>query len=424
MNKFCKLLVVLFFSFFFLFENVSAKELTIYFFHGDGCPHCAAEEKELEKILNEYEDVSVSSYEVWYDEENASLMKDVSLALNVKRTGVPLTVIGDSTIIGFGDGTASKIRRAIDYYNENEYEDVVMQVKNGTYKKNEDTNNGSIQANEKDTNKEELDQEKSNKKSFNDLENESDEATSVEVPFWGKVNLKDLSLGTSAVIIGLIDGFNPCAMWILLFLISILIGMKDRKKMWAIGSSFLLTSAAVYFLIIFAWFNIVVKITTIVFIRNIIAIIALIGGIINLYNYFKSQDSGCNVVSDDKRKKIFSRIREFTGRKSLVLAIIGAMGLAISVNLIELACSLGLPLVFTQLLSINKVSTFMSILYTLLYVFFFLLDDFIVFGIAMITTKVTAISTKYNKYSHLIGGIIMLLIGLLLIFKPEWLMFI
>jgi hypothetical protein len=107
----------------------------------------------------------------------------------------------------------------------------------------------------------------------------------------------------------------------------------------------------------------------------------------------------------------------------VILAILGVVGLSVSVNLVELACSAGLPLVFTELLALNNVSNFMKIMYTLLYVLFFLLDDLVIFIIAMVTMEVTGISTKYNKYSHLLGGIIMLVMGLLLIFKPEWLMF-
>jgi hypothetical protein len=151
--------------------------------------------------------------------------------------------------------------------------------------------------------------------------------------------------------------------------------------------------------------------------------VALIGGIINLKSFFTSKDSGCDVVDEKKRKKVFQKIRKFTSEKSFLLALFGVMGLAISVNLVELACSAGLPLVFTELLVLNKVSGIMRFLYTLVYIFFFLVDDLFVFFIAMFTMKVTGISTKYNKFSHLLGGVIMLIIGILLIFKPEWLMF-
>jgi len=114
---------------------------------------------------------------------------------------------------------------------------------------------------------------------------------------------------------------------------------------------------------------------------------------------------------------------QYASEKYFFLAILGIMGLAFMVNLIELACSAGLPLLFTQILAINNLSTFMYGLNIFIYILFFLFDDLIIFTIAMITFKVTGISTKYTKYSHLIGGIIMLLIAILMIFKPDWLMF-
>ena len=161
----------------------------------------------------------------------------------------------------------------------------------------------------------------------------------------------------------------------------------------------------------------------IVGILSLIAIIALIGGIVNFKSFFTSHDSGCEVVDNKRRKKILKKIQSFTRNKSFILALIGVMGLAVSVNLVELACSAGLPLVFTELLVLNHVSSVMKFLYTLLYILFFLIDDLIVFFIAMFTMKITGISTKYNKYSHLLGGLVMILIGILLLWKPEWLMF-
>ena len=214
-------------------------------------------------------------------------------------------------------------------------------------------------------------------------------------------------------------------MWVLLFLISMLIGMKNRKRMWAIGITFLLASAFIYMAIMLSWINIIVNISTSIIFRNIIAIVAIIGSIININSFRKElkKDSGCEVIDSKKRKKIFSKIKKFTTEKSLFLALGGTILLAVSVNVVELACSAGLPLIFTQILAINNISGIKAFYYTLIYMFFFLSDDMIIFFVAMFTTKISAISTKYNKYSHLIGGILMLVIGLLLIFKPEWLMF-
>ena len=396
MKKWLLLLVL------FLFPYVSfAKEdVTLYFFHGDGCPHCAEESVFLEKLQKDYPDLKIEKYEVWYDEENSALLQKVQQELHIERMGVPTTIIGDVYMVGYSEETANVIKRAIDFFYENEYKDVVSQIKDDTY-----VDDGS-------------------ESEFLKREAETDKDMTVKVPFYKKINLKKVSLTTAAVVIGLIDGFNPCAMWVLLFLISVLIGMKDKKRMWILGLAFLLTSALVYALIMLSWIQIVVKMTTVISIRRIIAIAALIGGFFQLRSFIKNKDtSGCEIVDDSKRKTIFKKIRKFTSEKSFLLALIGVMGLAVSVNLVELACSAGLPLVFTELLALNDVSSMAKFWYVLLYIFFFLIDDLIVFIIAMFTMKITGITTKYNQYSHLLGGVIMLLIGVLLLLKPEWLMF-
>ena len=383
-------------------ENVFAKEqVNLYFFHGDGCPHCAEEEKFLAKIEKKYSYVKIIRYEVWKNKSNALLMDRVGNRYDVATSSVPLTVISGTAFSGYSESIGIRIERTIKYYKDNPKENVnyVSQIKNGTFDEDEI------------------------KDSFSEADKKTDESTKIKLPLLGKINLKDFSLPTAATLIGLVDGFNPCAMWVLLFLISMLLGMKDRKRMWILGLAFLLSSALVYMAIMLSWFNIVVNVMASVIFRNIISVIAIVGAIINLRAFFKSNDSGCEVVDDKKRKKVISKIKDFTKEKSLFIALGGVIFLAISVNVIELACSAGLPLVFTQLLAINNVSSFESFIYTLIYIFFFLIDDIIIFLIAMSTTKVHAISTKYNKYSHLIGGILMLIIGILLLVKPEWLMF-
>ena len=404
MKKIAKLIFIII-SIIFISTNVNAKEtdnLTLYVFKGDGCPHCKAEMDYLDTIKDKYTNLEIKEYEVWYDDDNASLLTKVESYFNIKRSGVPTTIIGNTVIQGYQNesSTGKKIERAINFYEENDYKDIVKEIKDGIAIKNT-----------------------KNPDKFQEEETKLDKETSVKAPIVGNVNLKDVSLLTSAVILGLIDGFNPCAMWILLFLISALIGMKDRKRMWTLGLTFLITSGLVYMLIMLSWISIAVKITTVVWIRNIIAIIALIGAILNLKSFIKSKNSGCEIVDSKKRKNIFSKIKKFTSEKSFILAFFGIIGLAISVNLVELACSAGLPLIFTELLAINNVSGFIKFIYIGIYIIFFLIDDIIVFTISMYTMKATGISTKYGKYSHLIGGLIMLLIGLLLIIKPEWLMF-
>ena len=373
-------------------------EVTLYFFYGKECPHCHEEQKYLNKISNKYKKLKIKKYEVWYNKDNAELLQKVLEKYNIERNATPTTIIGSSCFIGYSEGADLTFERAINYYNKNEYHDYVKDI----------INNKEIAKIED---------------KFSEYDQKNNKKFIIDVPIIGKVNLKRFSLFTSTTLIALVDGFNPCAMWILLFLISILLGMKDRRRMWIIGLTFLISSALVYMAIMLSWLNIVINLTEITFVRYIIGLIAIIGGIINLRSFKNAKDSGCEIVDDKKRKKIFTKIKKFTEEKSLFLALIGVITLAISVNVVELACSAGLPLIFTELLVINNITGVNALLYTLLYIIFFLFDDILVFVIAMKTLKITTISTKYNKYSHLVGGIIMLLIGILLILKPEIIMF-
>ena len=390
MKKILKLLIViaLLFSF-----SVSAKEkVTLYFFHGDGCPHCAEEQTDLIKELKKDETINVVEIEVWHDNENKELLEKVINAYGT-RSGVPYNVIGDTTIIGYSEANGEKIKRAINYYKEHDYTDEIQKIKNGEKVKINDQ--------------------------FSKEEEKTDEEQTIDVPIIGKINLKNISVMSAAVLIGLVDGFNPCAMWILLFLITTLISLKDRKRLILLGSIFLLTSGFVYFLIMFSWLNIVVSVSTSLVFRFLIAIFAIVAGIYNLYNFYKGlkSDDGCEVIDKKKRKDIFKKIKKFTHEKSLLLAILGIMLLAVSVNIVELLCSAGLPLVFSELLLLNNITGVKAIGYDLVYIIFFLLDDFIVFIIALKTLDVVGVSTKFNKYSHLIGGIIMILIGAYLLIQ-------
>lgn len=397
-----KKIIIALLALFLLFPTiVNAKEKTIdiYLFYSNDCPHCEKEMAYLNDLEKDNDDIKINLYEVKYNKDNNSLLSKVQKLIDGETPYIPYTVIGSKYRVGFSNSTKMEIEKLIDGYRNGKYIDVVGGIIDGSIT---DANIDSV------LNKEEI------------IEDDS-----VSVPILGKIDPKKVSIPLIAIVMGLVDGFNPCAMWVLIFLISMLLNMKDKKKMWTLGLVFLFTSAFVYLGFMVAWLNIVVRIIELKWIQIVIALVALIGAGINLRSYYRERkkDAGCEVIDDKKRKKMFNKIRKFTSEKSYILAILGVIGLAISVNIVELACSAGLPVLFANILAINNLSPTMSMAYMLIYIFFFLLDDLIVFTIAMITLKLTGVTTKYSKFTHLIGGIIMLLIGLLLIFKPEWIMF-
>ena len=386
MNRIRKIIITALLLFIPFVVSADEKTLRVYLFHQESCPHCKKEIQYLEELKNEYSNLDVVTYEVSQNVMNYNFMNRVIDKTGIVTNGqVPFTIIGTDYYIGFEDHVKKSIKDSID---------VIAKVKNG-----EDVSNIKYNVDPKSTK---------------------------VIPILGEIDAKKVSLPLVAIVIGAVDGFNPCAMWVLLFLIGMLFHMKDKKKMWILGITFLLTSAVMYLLIMAAWLKVALSFMTVVWLRIFIAIVALVAGLVNLNSYIKEKkrkDDGCEIVDEKKRKKMFTKIKKITSEKKFILAIFGIIALAISVNLVEIACSAGLPLIFTQILALNDLSTFEYVIYMLIYILFFLIDDIVVFVIAMLTLNIKGISSKYGKYSHLIGGIIMILIGILMIFKPEWLMF-
>lgn len=407
MKKFYQQLLIIFVFSLFLFKPVAATTSTInaYFFYGDGCPHCVQEKKYLSYIAkSKYPELKLYEYEIYNNNENTLLLREIANKLNVKVDGVPFLVINDQTFVGYADRITSKnIEKKIE-------ECLIRNCKDSlAYLVSNDKN---LRTSENNFSNKQLDDSVSvtDKKIIN-------------LPFIGEVNALNFSLPLLTVLMGVLDGFNPCAMWTLLFLISLLLGMKNRKRMWILGITFIIASASVYFMFMAAWLNLMLFLGFIIWVRNLIGALAILGGSYSLKDFLTNKNSGCKVTGNEKRQRFFERMRLAVSQNSLWLSLGGIIALAFAVNLVELICSAGLPAIYTQVLALNRMSTWGYYSYILLYIFFFMLDDLILFFIAMLTLQMTGVTTKYAKVSRFVGGLIMLVIGLLLIFKPSLLMF-
>ena len=190
--------------------------------------------------------------------------------LNANAGGVPFLIIGDKYFIGYSEGVTSiEIEEQIKYALRNQLPDVVGEIIGKKMEVKNNINNSTEEPGEKiNTEKEKF----------------------LKLPFLGNVNVYKVSIPVLAITMGVLDGFNPCAMWVLLFLISMLIGMADRKRMWAIGTTFIVASAVVYFIFMAAWLNLIIFLGFVTIIRIIIGLLALIGGGYNLKEFFTNKD--------------------------------------------------------------------------------------------------------------------------------------
>jgi hypothetical protein len=413
-----KILIILILSlFFFIPGMVSAQdpEINLYFFESKSCPHCTKEKIFLKKIAPDYPNLKIHDFEVGVG-NNSLLLRTIGEKLNIDVRGVPITIIGKDYFVGyFNDETTGKtITNLIEKYEKEGDPDLVGVILR-EFKNNQTTPSPTVRLLTTPTPIAPVETETPDK--------DTHFPEQIIVPVLGSIEIKDLSLPVLTIVLGGLDGFNPCAMWVLLFLISLLLGMKDKKRRWILGTTFIVASAFVYFLFMAAWLNFLLFVGFVVWVRILIGLIALGGGSYNLREYFINKESGCKVTGNEKRQAIFEKLKAITKRRQFILALGGIILLAFAVNLVELVCSAGLPVVFTQILTLSNLTTWQYYAYMLLYIFIFMLDDLFVFFTAMVTLEVTGISTKYTRASHLIGGVLMIIIGLLIIFKPEVLMF-
>lgn len=396
-----RLLVVLFGLFLWmgLSGRVLAGEVGVYFFWGEGCPHCAKEKIFLDKLERDYEEVRVYEFEITRNQANVMLLQEMARDLDVEVAGVPFTVVGRDYWIGYQSEatTGKEIEAAVIGLIEEEGEAIGSEE--GEADKGADEGTGVT------------------------IERMKRDGASIEVPILGEVEIEGLSLPVLTVVMAVLDGFNPCAMWTLLFLISLLLGMENRRRMWILGVTFVATSAGVYFLFLSAWLNLFLFVGMVGWIRGLIGLVAVGAGGYYLWDFCVNREGGCGVMGDEKRQKVFEKLKGIVLRQRFWMALMGIVLLAVAVNMVELVCSAGLPAVYTQILSMSELSSWQYYMYLVFYVLIFMLDDLFVFFTAMITLRAVGIESKYARYSHLIGGGLMLVLGLLLWFKPEVLMF-
>jgi hypothetical protein len=326
--------------------------------------------------------------------QNLELLKQVGKSLGAEVSGVPFTVVGDRYFIGWLDEptTGRAIEKAIQEIRAQPAPDVVARLLPAPPV--------PPPAPEKPAIPEKL-----------------------PLPLGGEIEIKYLSLGLLTVIIGLLDGFNPCALWVLVFLINLLLGMEDRRKMWIFGGTFITASGIIYFLFMTAWLNLLLFLGFIFWIRVLIGLVALLAAFYNLREYFTNRAGVCKLEEGARRKRRMAQIKEAIQSRKFWLALGGIILLATAVNMVELICSAGFPVIYLQILSLNPLPFWQYYLYMALYIVMYMLDDMTIFVTAMITLQFFGVDTRYKRASHLIGGTLMLIIGVLLIFKPKLLMF-
>lgn len=402
MRKFPVLIVFLVLALFLVWggavASAEADKVVVTVFTSQGCPHCATEIAFLRELSLTDPQLEVRQLETSSSAENVALLRAIGQEMKVSIGSVPLTIVGNKYLSGFGtaETTGVKIKAMIELCRSEPCPDRIAEIMA--------VPNSSPALTPAPT-------------------PATEDSAVVAVPLLGEIDPANVSLFLVTVVLAALDGFNPCAMWVLLFLITLLLGLGDRRKMWFLGIVFLSASAVAYFLFLVAWLNIFLFAGSIWWVKLLVGVFAVGAGVYYLWDFIVNRNASCRVTGQEQKTKIIGYFKKIIGLKSIWLAALGLVVLAFLVNLIELACSAGLPAVFSSILAQNDLPPYQYYLFLLLYIVIFLLDDIIVFSVAMLFMKVTGVSTKYRRVSSLVGGLIMLFIGLAIIFFPKLLTF-
>jgi len=369
----------------------------IVVFVRDGCPHCAAFEAYAEK-----HELAVEYHEVT-EIDAQKMFSDLQKRAPALNQGVPTIVI---------NGTISQ-----GYDTDKHGEAIVKRLESC-----QDTTEGCLSFNEFINSTATVDVTAAGETCDENCDADLDKYT-LNLWFIGKTDLTLLSLPALSILLGFLDGFNPCAMWVLITLLTLLINTHDMKKVWIIGGTFLFVSGAIYYLFIAAWLNVFLMIGYNFWVQKIIGIVAIGGGGFYLYEAFGKDPNQCNVSNLGARQRTIAKMKSIMQITQWPALILGVSILAISVNMIELVCTAGLPAVFTQILAFNDITHLARYGYIGLFIIMYMIDDVIIFGIAIYTLHATGMTTKYRRFTLIFGGFLMYTLGMLMIFAPEALTF-
>lgn len=256
------------------------------------------------------------------------------------------------------------------------------------------------------------------------IDSQSDQGISeseIDLPWIGRVSAERLGLPLFTVIIGLVDGFNPCAMWVLLFLLSVLVNLRDRWKIFAVAGTFVFISGAAYFAFMAAWLNVLLLVGFLRWVQVTLAILAIVVGSIHVKDFFAFKKGISLSIPESAKPGIYARVRKIVMAESLFAAIAGASVLAVLVNLIELLCTAGLPALYSQILMMQDFPPWKNYAYLGLYVLAYMFDDAIMVSIVIATLGKRKLQENEGRWLKLVSGLVILLLGLVLLLRPEWL---
>ncbi len=243
----------------------------------------------------------------------------------------------------------------------------------------------------------------------------------VETGLFGTLSVSRLGLPLFTIAIGLLDGFNPCAMWVLLFLLSMLVHLRDRRRMALVAGTFLLVSGAAYYAFMAAWLNVFLLVGMTTAVRIVLGGMAIAIGALNVKDFLAPRRGVSLSIPDSAKPGIYARARAVIQAETLTLSLVTVTALAVAVNFIELLCTAGLPAMYTAILTQQGLDPSAYYAFLGLYILAYMTDDALMVGIAVVALSSHRLTETGGRWLKLVSGAVMLALGAIMLLRPEWL---
>jgi glutaredoxin len=354
----------------------SSDDVVLELFHGEGCPHCAAEREWLGQLGAAYPDLRIDLYEVWDDEANRALLAERAGRLSFEANGVPVTIVGEQVWVGFSQQIAAEIEAAV----------AAALAAPGSPAPGSP---GST-------------------------------APTVDIPGVGSVDLSQSSLLVSTLLIGFADGINPCSLWVLAVLLAIVLHSGSRGRVALVGSTFLAVTAGMYALYIVGMYSALDYAGQMTWIRVGVSGVALGFGVLQLKDGFTPGVGPSLSISPRRRPRLYRAMRGLArSERGLLPTLAGTAALAVGVSLLETPCTAGLPLLWTSMLADQQVPTGTAVALFGVYMAVFLLDELLLFGAAGITMRARTLQAGEGRVLKIVSGSLLVTLAVTMLAAPQ-----
>jgi cytochrome c biogenesis protein CcdA/glutaredoxin len=347
----------------------------ILYFWGIGCPFCERLKPQLEQLAADYPQVQLRDFEVYYDRANQQRFIETTNKYGIDAHSVPLTFIGERYWIGYREHFPDEMRAELEQ---------LLGLGTDAARVGEPA------------------------------------AETISVPLVGDINIGTMPLLLTTVLIAFVDGFNPCSIWLLTILLGILLHTRSRRKIIIVGLAFLLTTAAGYGAFMLGLLNVFLYVGYVDWIKIVVGLLALTFAVVNIKDYFWFQQGVSFTISDKHKPGIFKRMRNIIHHDMSTAGMVGAtIIMALGVTLVELPCTAGFPVIWSNIAAQQGVSGIEFALLFVIYLAIYLGVEIAILATAVITLKKSVFEEKHGRILKLISGVIMLVLAYGIVFAYD-----